>query len=70
MVETNSVSLLDLPLMESLGDMMLQIDPDYFLPSSSTTDDSALDAMMQCCCELLHSSVIPLQLTAYHILTR
>jgi hypothetical protein len=70
MVETNSMSLLDLPLVESLGDMMLQIDPDYFFPSGSTIDNSALDAILQCCCELLHSSVIPLQLTAYHVLTR
>lgn len=70
MVETDSPSLLDLPLLESLGDVMLRIDPDYFFPSGCTIDNSALDAMMQCCCELLHSSVIPLQLTAYHILTR
>lgn len=70
MVETNSLSLLDLPLLESVGDMMLRIDPDYFFPSDSTIGNSALDAIMQCCCELLHSSVIPLQLTAYHILTR
>jgi hypothetical protein len=70
MVEANSLSLLDLPLLESMGDMMLRIDPDYFSPSGPTIDNSACDSMIQCCCELLQSSVIPLQLTAYHILTR
>lgn len=70
MVETGSVSLLDLPLLESLGEVMLQIDPDYFLKSGSTSNYAALDTLMQYCFELLHSSLIPLQLTAYHMLTR
>jgi hypothetical protein len=70
MVETSSVSLLDLPLLESLGEVMLRIDPNHFIPSGSTSNNAALDVMLQRCCELLCSSVIPLQLTAYHILTR
>jgi hypothetical protein len=66
LVGITSVSLLDLPLLESLGDVMLQIDPKYFFQSGST-DNSA---MTKRCCELLCSPVIPLQLTAYHTLTR
>jgi hypothetical protein len=66
LVRINSVSLLDLPLLESLGDVILKIDPKYFLLSGSTDNN----AMIKWCCELLHSPVIPLQLTAYHTLTR
>jgi len=65
LVQDNSVSLLDVPFLESLGDVILQIDPKYFFPSDST-DNSVINHL----CELLHSPIISLQLTAYHTLTR
>lgn len=65
-VQDSSVSLLDVPFLESLGDMILQIDPKHFFPSDSTDYNSVI----KCFCELLHSPIIPLQLTAYHTLTR
>lgn len=66
LVQDNSVSLLDVPFLESLGDVILRIDPKYFFPSDSTDYNSVI----KCFCELLHSPVISLQLTAYHTLTR
>lgn len=70
LVETQPPSLFDLPLLESLGEAILLIDSKYFFVSETKNNSNALDGLVQNCCHVIHSSVIPLQLTAFHIFTR